>query len=33
MTDAVRRLIANGRSLVQDLSSLTIPGLPFDPPR
>jgi cell wall-associated NlpC family hydrolase len=29
---AVRRLTANGRSLVQNLNSLTIPGLPFDPP-
>lgn len=29
---AVRRLTANGRSLVQSLDVLTIPGLPFDPP-
>ncbi|MDB4914234.1 MAG: hypothetical protein JWM95_1878 [Gemmatimonadetes bacterium] len=29
---AVRRLVSNGRSLVQPLSLLTIPGLPFDPP-
>lgn len=29
---AVRRLTANGRSLVQALNLLTIPGLPFDPP-
>ena len=29
---AVRRLTANGRSLVQALKYLTIPGLPFDPP-
>jgi cell wall-associated NlpC family hydrolase len=29
---AVRRLTANGRSLVQGLQYLTIPGLPFDPP-
>jgi cell wall-associated NlpC family hydrolase len=29
---AARRLTANGRSLVQNLKSLTIPGLPFDPP-
>lgn len=29
---AVRRLSANGRSLVQSLNYLTIPGLPFDPP-
>jgi cell wall-associated NlpC family hydrolase len=29
---AARRLMSNGRSLVQSLSSLTIPGLPFDPP-
>lgn len=29
---AARRLTANGRSLVQGLSYLTIPGLPFDPP-
>ena len=29
---AVRRLTSNGRSLVQPLKSLTIPGLPFDPP-
>ena len=28
----VRRLTANGRSLVQSLNSLTIPGLSFDPP-
>ena len=28
----VRRLTANGRSLVQSLNLLTIPGLPFDPP-
>jgi cell wall-associated NlpC family hydrolase len=28
----VRRLTSNGRSLVQSLSFLTIPGLPFDPP-
>jgi cell wall-associated NlpC family hydrolase len=27
-----RRLTANGRSLVQGLDFLTIPGLPFDPP-
>ena len=29
---AARRLTSNGRSLVQGLSYLTIPGLPFDPP-
>lgn len=29
---AARRLTANGRSLVQGLKYLTIPGLPFDPP-
>lgn len=29
---AARRLAANGRSLVQGLQYLTIPGLPFDPP-
>ena len=29
---AVRRLTSNGRSLVQSLNLLTIPGLPFDPP-
>jgi cell wall-associated NlpC family hydrolase len=29
---AARRLMVNGRSLVQGLSYLTIPGLPFDPP-
>ncbi len=28
---AVRRLTSNGRSLVQSLKQLTIPGLPFDP--
>ena len=28
----VRRLTTNGRSLVQSLNFLTIPGLPFDPP-
>ena len=28
----VRRLTSNGRSLVQSLNLLTIPGLPFDPP-
>lgn len=28
----VRRLASNGRSLVQSLNFLTIPGLPFDPP-
>ena len=27
---AVRRMTSNGRSLVQSLASLTIPGLPFD---
>ncbi|CAN5889501.1 hypothetical protein BH11GEM2_BH11GEM2_00150 [soil metagenome] len=27
-----RRLASNGRSLVQSLNRLTIPGLPFDPP-
>ena len=30
---AVRRLTSNGRSLVQGLKSLTIPGLPFDAPK
>ncbi|MEP7001317.1 MAG: C40 family peptidase [bacterium] len=29
---AARRLTSNGRSLVQELRYLTIPGLPFDPP-
>ena len=29
---AARRLTSNGRSLVQRLSYLTIPGLPLDPP-
>ena len=29
---AARRLTSNGRSLVQGLSYLTIPGLPLDPP-
>ena len=29
---AARRLTTNGRSLVQSLAYLTIPGLPFDPP-
>jgi cell wall-associated NlpC family hydrolase len=29
---AARRLTSNGRSLVQELKYLTIPGLPFDPP-
>ncbi|MEO8621998.1 MAG: C40 family peptidase, partial [bacterium] len=29
---AARRLTSNGRSLVQELKFLTIPGLPFDPP-
>ncbi len=29
---AARRLTSNGRSLVQALSLLAIPGLPFDPP-
>ncbi len=28
----VRRLTSNGKSLVQSLNFLTIPGLPFDPP-
>ena len=29
---AARRLTSNGRSLVQSLRELTIPGLPLDPP-
>ncbi len=29
---AVRRLTSNGRSLVQSLKYLTIPGTPLDPP-